>query len=143
MPVRGVRGAVQVNDDETQAILRATRELLLAVMESNPTMRPEDLISVIFTVTPDLKATFPAFATRSLRGWKYVPLLCASEIPVPDGLPRCVRVLVHWNTDLPANAIRHVYLGATTCLRPDLVIPNVDIPDLDEAGIEDTSAVNR
>jgi chorismate mutase len=134
---------VQVNDDETQAILKATRELLLAIMEANPTLQPEDIVSVIFTVTPDLKATFPAFATRSLRGWKYVPLLCASEIPIPDGLPRCVRVLIHWNTDLPATAIRHTYLGATTCLRPDLAIPTVELPNLNGMQVEDTSAVNR
>ena len=131
MPIRGVRGAIQANDDETQAILMATRQLLIEILESNPTMRTEDLASVIFTVTPDLKATFPAFATRSLRGWKYVPLLCASEILVPEGLPRCIRVLLHWNTDIPQDAIKHVYSGAATCLRPDLPVPTVDLSNLD------------
>jgi chorismate mutase len=131
MPIRGVRGAIQANDNETQAILMATRELLIDIQAANPTMRTEDFASVIFTVTPDLTATFPAFATRSLRGWKYVPLLCASEISVPEGLPRCIRVLIHWNTDLAQDEIKHVYSGAATCLRPDLPIPTVDLSDLD------------
>ncbi len=81
--------------------------------------RPQDLASALFTVTEDLSAAYPAAAAREL-GWTDVPLICAREIPVPGGLPRCIRVLLHWNTDLPQSAIRHVYLGAAAALRPDL-----------------------
>jgi chorismate mutase len=132
MSIRGVRGAIQATDDETQAILKATRQLLLAIMESNPTLYVEDIASVIFTVTPDLKATFPAFATRSLKGWKHVPLLCTSEIPVPQGLPRCIRILLHWNTSLAQDEIHHVYLGAAASLRPDLADIETDEIALEE-----------
>ena len=119
MPVRGVRGAIDVQQDDPEEILAATRQLLEALKEANPTLRPQDLASVIFTLTTDLISEYPAKAARQL-GWTEVPLLCANEIPVPGGLPRTVRVLAHWNTDLPQESIRHVYLGETAKLRPDL-----------------------
>jgi chorismate mutase len=119
MPVRGVRGATTVEADLAEAIDGATRELLEAMLKSNSGMIPEDLASALFTVTDDLSASFPASAARNL-GWENVPLICAQEIPVPEGLPRCIRVLLHWNTDLPQSAIHHVYLGAAAALRPDL-----------------------
>lgn len=119
MPTRGLRGATTVQDDLPDQILAATRELLQAILAHNPTLHPHDLASAIFTVTDDLTSAYPARAARQL-GWTQVPLLCAREIPVPGGLPRCVRVLLHWNTDLPPAAIQHVYLGAASRLRPDL-----------------------
>jgi chorismate mutase len=119
MPVRGVRGATTVEADLAEAIDGATRELLEAMLKSNSGMIPEDLASALFTVTDDLSASFPASAARNL-GWENVPLICAQEIPVPEGLPRCIRVLLHWNTDLPQSAIHHVYLGAAAAMRPDL-----------------------
>jgi len=119
MPVRGIRGATVAEADQPELILAATRELLLSILNANPTLQTSDLASVIFTVTGDLCSAFPAQAARQL-GWANVPMLCMQEIPVPGGLPRCVRVLLHWNTDLPQESIHHVYLGAASILRPDL-----------------------
>lgn len=119
MPVRGIRGATAATEDQSEAILSATRELLGAIQTANPTLDPADLASAIFTVTEDLTAAYPAKAARKL-GWTVVPLMCAREIMVPGSLPRCIRVLLHWNTDLPQSAIRHVYLGEAAKLRPDL-----------------------
>ena len=119
MSVRGIRGAIDVSKDEPEAILEATRALLEAMREANPSLRSQDLASIIFTVTSDLTSVYPAQAARQL-GWVEVPLLCAQEIPVPDSLPGVVRVLAHWNTELPQEAIHHVYLGEASQLRPDL-----------------------
>jgi chorismate mutase len=119
MSLRGVRGATTVQQDQAVEILAATRELLQAILHDNPDMRPEDIASVIFTTTADLRAAFPARAAREL-GWHEVPLLDAKEIDVPEGLPLCIRVLIHWNTQLPQAAIRHVYLREAVRLRPDL-----------------------
>ncbi len=120
MPVRGIRGAITVEADCAEQILAASRELLQAILAANPGLQPEDLVSALFTVTPDLTAAFPAQAARDL-GWQDVPLLCAQEIANPNGLPRCIRVLLHWNTDRPQHAVRHVYLRDAVALRPDLV----------------------
>jgi chorismate mutase len=124
MPVRGVRGAIDVSGDNPESILAATQEMLSTILEANPTMRSEDLVSGIFTTTEDLRAAYPAQAAREM-GWDAVPMICSREIPVPGGLAHCIRVLLHWNTDIPQNAIRHVYLGAAASLRPDL--SSVDI----------------
>ena len=120
MAIRGVRGATVAGRDEEGAILAATRELLEALLKANPAMQVEELASAFFTVTGDLTAAHPAKAARQM-GWTQVPLMCALEIPVPGSLPRCIRVLLHWNTDLAQSEIRHVYLGAAASLRPDLV----------------------
>ena len=120
MTIRGIRGATVVQHDETEEVLSATRELLTAILKANPTLDPADLASALFTVTGDLCSAYPARAARQL-GWDEVPLMCALEIPVPGSLPRCIRVLLHWNTDLPQSSVRHVYLGAAASLRPDLV----------------------
>jgi chorismate mutase len=117
--VRGVRGATVAAEDQPEAIYAATRALLEALVAANPEMHPEDLASVLFTVTTDLRSAYPARAAREM-GWGITPLMCAQEIPVPGGLPRCIRVLLHWNTTLPQSAIQHVYLGKAACLRPDL-----------------------
>ena len=119
MAVRGVRGAIDVATDEPQAILAATRTLLLAIRDANPKMMLEDVASALFTTTLDLHSAPPARAAREL-GWTDVPLLCAQEMTFGEGLPGIVRVLIHWNTELPQKAIRHVYLGEASCLRPDL-----------------------
>ena len=120
MTTRGIRGATTVEADDPDLILRATRELLEEILEENPGMKPEDVGSAIFTVTDDLASTFPAQAARQM-GWGLVPMLCAREIPVPDSLPRVIRVLVHWNTNVPQDEITHVYLRDAVKLRPDLV----------------------
>jgi len=119
MPVRGIRGAIVSTGNQPEAILSATRELLDAILVNNPTLKPEDIASAIFTVTDDLTSVYPAQAARQL-GWNRVPLMCAQEIPVPGSLPRCIRVLIHWNTELSQSDVRHVYLGEAEKLRPDL-----------------------
>ncbi len=117
--IRGVRGATTVERNETAQLGERTAELLRALVERNG-IRAEDVASVIFTVTADLDADFPAHAARRLAGWDAVPLLCAREIAVPGSLPRCVRVLIHWNTARPQREIRHLYLHQARSLRPDL-----------------------
>ena len=120
MPIRGIRGATTVTADEPELILQATRELLEEILTENEGMQPEDVASALFTVTDDLASTFPAQGARQM-GWGLVPMLCAREIPVPNSLPRVIRVLVHWNTELKQNEITHVYLREAVKLRPDLV----------------------
>jgi chorismate mutase len=119
MAVRGVRGAVVAETDTEEDILAATRLMVAALLQANPSLRPGDLASAIFTVSEDLSAAYPARAAREL-GWDGVPMLCAREIPVPGGLSRCIRVLLHWNTELTQEAVQHIYLGAASALRPDL-----------------------
>lgn len=120
MAIRGIRGATTVSADEPDLILAATRELLEAILDENESMNPEDVGSALFTVTDDLASTFPAQAARQM-GWGLVPMICAREIPVPNSLPRVIRVLVHWNTETPQDQITHVYLREAVKLRPDLV----------------------
>jgi chorismate mutase len=120
MAIRGIRGATTVTADEPDLILQATRELLEEILAANEGMRPEDVASALFTVTDDLISTFPAQAARQM-GWGLVPMMCAREIPVPGSLRKVIRVMVHWNTELPQNAITHVYLRDAVKLRPDLV----------------------
>ncbi len=124
--VRAIRGATTAAGDEPQAVWAATRELLVAIVERNG-LTPAELISVLFTVTPDLTRAFPARAAGEL-GWADVPLLCALEIPVPGALPRCVRVLVHAATDRPRAAVAHVYLNGAVALRPDLAAAGPPAP---------------
>ena len=118
MGCRGIRGATTVKVDAADAIVAATRELLAGMVAAN-SVAVADLASAIFTVTPDLTAAFPARAAREL-GWQHVPLLDAQEVPVPGSLPRCIRVLLLWNTERSQEEIRHVYLRQAASLRPDL-----------------------
>ena len=120
MPIRGIRGATTVTADEPDLILQATRELLEEILAENEGMQTEDIASALFTVTDDLASTFPAQGARQM-GWGLVPMMCAREIPVPGSLPRVIRVLVHWNTEVAQNKITHVYLRDAVKLRPDLV----------------------
>ena len=120
MPTRGIRGATTVAADQPELILAATRELLEAILQANAGMTPADIASAFFTVTDDLRATFPAQAAREM-GWSQVPMMCACEIPVPGSLPRVIRVMVHWNTERTQDEIVHVYLREAVRLRPDLV----------------------
>jgi chorismate mutase len=97
MSIRGIRGATTVSEDKPELILEATRELLEAILNANASMKPEDVGSALFTVTEDLCSTFPG------------------------SLPKVIRVLVHWNTEMRQNEITHVYLRDAVKLRPDLV----------------------
>ena len=118
MAVRAVRGAIQVDEDDRQQVLDATTELLQTVLERNG-LSQEDLISVLFTATPDLTSEFPAYAARQM-GLVDVPLLCASEIAVAGAMPRVLRVLAHVETDLPRSAVQHAFLRGAAALRRDL-----------------------
>lgn len=117
MRVRGVRGATTVTDNDADEILEATRELLSTLVQVND-IDLEDIASIYLTTTSDLDATYPAFAARQL-GWFDLALICGHEMNVPGGLPLCVRVLIHWNTDKTQQEISHVYLREAKSLRPD------------------------
>lgn len=116
--VRAVRGATQVPADEREQLLSAVAELVSELLTRNG-LSTDDLISMVFTATPDLHAEFPAYAARQL-GITDVPLLCARELDVPGALPRVVRVLAHVETDRPRAELRHVYLRGAAALRTDL-----------------------
>jgi chorismate mutase len=115
--LRAVRGAITVGEDSGDAILEGTVELLGTVLERNG-IEVDDLVSIIFTATPDLRSDFPAVAARKM-GLSHVPLLCAQEIPVEGAMARCIRVLVHCYAP-QERAIRHVYLREARQLRLDL-----------------------
>lgn len=119
MVVRGIRGATTVENDSPAEIHEATRELLKELLRANGIDDFEEVSSIIFTTSPDLTSTFPAEAARKI-GMSQVPLLCASEIAVPGSMPRCVRILLHWNTDRKQSEIVHVYLREARRLRPDV-----------------------
>jgi chorismate mutase len=119
MPVRGIRGAAVAPSQDPEDVLLVTRMLLEALLEANPMLDPKDIASILFTATQDLISEYPAKAARQM-GWVDVPLMCGLEIPVPKGISRCIRILIHWNTDLPQTGIHHVYLGEAASLRPDL-----------------------
>ena len=118
MSVRAVRGAIQIDADEREQVLQATTELLTEVLERNQ-LSTDDLISVIFTVTPDIRSEFPAYAARQM-GITDVPLLCAREIDVPGAMPRVLRLLAHVETALSRAEVRHAYLRGAAGLRTDL-----------------------
>lgn len=113
-----MRGAATAEANTPEAVLAATRHLLLALQTANG-FQVDDLVSAIFTATPDITAAFPAAAARAL-GWDRVPLLDAVEIAVPGALRLCVRVLLHVYTERDMADVHHVYVGAAACLRPDL-----------------------
>jgi chorismate mutase len=119
MGVRGIRGAITVEENTKEAIVQAARLLLEEIVKRND-VHPDDIASVLLTTTDDLDAAFPAQAARSLAGWDHVPLICAREIPVPGSLPFCIRVMMHVNTEKKASEIRHVFLRDAVKLRPDL-----------------------
>ena len=118
MTVRAIRGAISLDVDEKQHLHDRTRELVSAIMQENG-LTTDDVISAIFTVTPDIVSDFPAAAARE-RGFGAVPLMCAQEIPVPGALPRIVRVMMHAEMDGPRESVVHVYLRDAVALRRDL-----------------------
>jgi chorismate mutase len=118
MAVRAVRGAVQLERDDAEHLHAQVSELLTAILERNR-FAVDDLISVIFTATPDLHSDFPAVAARKL-GITDVPLVCAQELDIAGAMPRVVRILAHVETDLPKAEVAHVYLGAAAALRKDI-----------------------
>ena len=118
MAVRAVRGAIQLDVDERAHLLASVEELVTELLRQND-LRTEDLISMLFTATPDLHAEFPAVAARGL-GIGDVPLLCAQELDITGSMPRVIRVLVHAETPRSRADVRHVYLRGAVALRRDL-----------------------
>ena len=118
MAVRAIRGAIQVDANDRELILEGTSELVTEVLHRN-NVDPDDLISIVFTATPDLNAEFPAYAAR-LMGLTDVPLRCTTEIAVPGSMPRVLRLMAHVETPLTRSDIRHVYLRGAGALRTDL-----------------------
>jgi chorismate mutase len=116
--VRGIRGAITVERDDAALLLDATERLLREIVAENG-IDSGDVASALFTLTPDLVSQFPALAARRM-GWTLVPLLNFTEVAVPGSLPRCVRVMLHINTDKRQDEIVHVYLDGARVLRPDL-----------------------
>ena len=116
--IRGIRGATTVDSNSNEAILEATQELLRIMIERNGIVE-DDVASVLFTATPELDDTFPAKAARKL-GWTRTALMGFQEADIKHGLPMCIRVLIHWNTDKTIDDICHVFLRNAVQLRPDL-----------------------
>ncbi|GHO86109.1 chorismate mutase [Dictyobacter formicarum] len=116
MYCRGIRGATTIEHNDREEILAATKELLELLIEKND-LKVEDIASVIFSLTEDLDAEFPAVAARAL-GWTETALMCTREIPVPNSLQKCIRVLIHVNTTRSAQEIQHVYIKKAINLRP-------------------------
>lgn len=124
--VRGIRGATTVEANDREQILDAARELLDALVEANA-VEHDHVASIIFTTTPDLNAEFPAVAARQ-AGWTDVALMCGHEMSVPGSLPRCLRILMHVNTDRSLKELQHIYLRGARALRPDLAAPTTEAP---------------
>jgi chorismate mutase len=119
MAVRGIRGATTVESDDAALVRAAARELMEEILRRNQITDYDEVISAVFTTTEDLVSAFPAEAARAI-GMNQVPLLCAREIPVTGSMPRCIRVLLHVNSDRTPKEIEHVYLREAQKLRPDL-----------------------
>lgn len=123
--IRGVRGATTVAANTEQAIIDGTIDLLREVIASNG-IEEDHVASVIFTTTSDLTAAYPAKAARML-GWKRTALMGMQEMDNPNGLPMCVRVLIHWNTEKSLDEVVHVYMNGAENLRPDFFYPTREV----------------
>lgn len=126
--VRGIRGATTVEQNSREAILEATRELLQEIIERNDIVQ-DDVASAWFTTTRDLDAEFPAVSARADFGWVDVALMCGHEMDVPGSLPRCLRILLHVNTQREASELQHVYQRGARVLRPDVAAAEAASPD--------------
>lgn len=117
--IRGVRGATTVQNNTEEEIFLAAEELFTKMSELNQ-IKPENVASIFISTTEDIDAAFPAKALRKFPDWKYVPVMCMREMPVPESLKKCIRVMFHLNTDKDQSEIVHVYLKGARVLRPDL-----------------------
>lgn len=115
---RGIRGAASVNENTPESICETTIELISKMLQQN-SVKNEDISHVIFTLTTDLDAAFPAKFARNELGWDFVPMMCFNELPVDGSIKKCLRALIVINTDIPQNKISHVYLGEAKRLRPE------------------------
>ena len=118
MAVRAIRGAVQLDADQREHMLASVAELISAILDRN-SLHVDDLISIVFTATPDLHCEFPAVGARDI-GITDVPLLCAQEIDVAGAMPRVIRILAHAETDRSKSEVQHVYLRGAVALRKDI-----------------------
>ncbi|QOR65266.1 chorismate mutase [Cytobacillus suaedae] len=121
--VRGIRGAITVEENEANLIISSTEQLLREMIETNK-VEARDVAQVIISVTEDINDAFPAAALRRLEGWNYVPVMCTKEIPVPNSLSKCIRVMMTVNTNTNQEDICHIYLKNAIQLRPDLTRKN-------------------
>ncbi|WP_131925679.1 chorismate mutase [Hazenella coriacea] len=119
MSVKGIRGAITVEHNLEKEIYEATAELFCEMVDKNG-IEPEDVCSLWITATPDLNAVFPAAAIRSISGWEYIPMLCASEMAVPHAISGCIRMLLLVETEKTSKEIKHIFLRDAMRLRPDL-----------------------
>jgi len=117
--IRGFRGATTVLNNDELEILSETKKLVLQMIESNQ-IEPDSISHVLFSMTNDLNACFPAKVSRQIDGWKYVPVMCMKEIDVPNSLPKCIRVMLVANTELEQEEVQHIFLNNAVQLRPDL-----------------------
>lgn len=124
MKVHGIRGAITVTEDTEEEIITATTELLKEMIAAN-NLKEDNLASVTFSLTPDLNSTFPAVAAREL-GWENVALFCCQELAINDALDKCIRILIHYNTDKDLTELNHIYLKNAKQLRPDLAEEGVE-----------------
>ena len=118
MRLRAARGAIRVPSDDGDALLGSTERLLSSVLQRNA-IDPEDLVSIMFTATEDLRSAFPAEAARRM-GLGRVPLMCAQEIPVQGSMPSVIRILLHFHSDRTLDEVVHVYLDGAESLRDDV-----------------------
>ncbi|TQR19772.1 chorismate mutase [Psychrobacillus vulpis] len=118
--IRGIRGAITVLEDSNEQVLHETTRLALEMAKAN-NIEPEFVASVIISTTTDISSTFPAKAVRSIEGWSFVPVMCTHEMNVPGALEKCIRILMHVNTEKAQKDIHHIYLNNAVQLRPDLV----------------------
>jgi chorismate mutase len=118
MYVRAVRGATTVENNTSEEIINETINLLNTIIEKNQ-INKDYIISAIFSLTNDLNAAFPAAAARKI-GWTDIALMCTNEVDVPGSLKKCIRVMVHFNTEKSNSELRHVYIKGAKALRPDL-----------------------
>ncbi len=116
--VRAIRGATTVNANDKQEILDATSELLLEMVKQNGIMK-QDIISILFSMTTDLNAVFPAVAARQL-GWDRIAMMSMHEIDVPGSLKQCIRALIQFNTEKENDDLKYIYMKEAKVLRPDL-----------------------
>lgn len=116
--VLAIRGANTVESNDANSINKATLEMLKLIIEKN-NLTNDDIVSAIFTMTPDLNAEFPAKIARIELGWDDIPMICTQEIAVPGSLTFCIRLLLTVNANLQKKDVKHIYLGRSSALRPD------------------------
>ncbi|KAA0550260.1 chorismate mutase [Bacillus sp. BGMRC 2118] len=121
--IRGIRGATTVTNNAEADILDRTEELIREMVQAN-NVEPSDIASMIISVTDDINAVFPAKAVRRLVGFTFVPVMCVREIPVPDSLPYCIRIMMTVNTNVAPHEVKHIYQYDAISLRPDLQLTN-------------------